>query len=77
MDFSVRIFDHCWQAAPSNIIEFDNVEEATKLMDSLGKERIPATVHSHGPSGRMLSINHPNPLSFRCDWEQAKKDGWK
>jgi hypothetical protein len=75
--FSVKVFDHCRQATPIEVLEFDDIDIASAYLDDLGEKRIPASLRSTGPHGRMLRINHPNPLSHRCDWDAAVLDGWK
>jgi hypothetical protein len=77
--FTVRVFAHCRASAPNNVIEFINVDNARSLMFELAKKRIPAEVHMHGKSSRMLCVNHPNPYGIRdkAEWEAAQLDGWE
>mgnify|MGYP003624333544 CR=1 FL=1 len=75
--FNIDVFDHCRQYIPTTVIEFDDVDLASAYLDGLSEKRIPAELRSTGPHGRMLRINHPNPMSHRCDWDAAAADGWK
>ena len=74
--FTVELFAHCRSVIPLKVVEFNNVNDARTLMESLRDKRVPAQVHSHGKHAKLICVNHPNPYDRRDDWNQAENDGW-